>query len=70
MGNYIIGLVIFVVLFIDGYLLAYASPIKAKLKKDNKGYSDKEMAQVSDLRKAKFASNVESYNKQPDYFKD
>lgn len=65
-----IGLFVFVGFFLIGYILISIPGIKAKLKKDNIGFSDKEMSEVSDWRKKKFASTNESYTKQKEYFKD
>lgn len=70
MSPYLVGAIVFVALFLVGYLLGSLRWIKVKLRRENKGYTSKEMAQVADLRKSKFASENEDYSRVPDYFKE
>lgn len=70
MSPYIAGAVAFVVMFLVGYVLASLRYYKVKLKKENKGFTSKEMADVTDYRNSKFASSNEEYSRVPDYFKD
>ena len=57
-------------MFLVGYVLASLRYYKVKLKKENKGFTSKEMADVTDYRNSKFASSNEEYSRVPDYFKD